>query len=478
MLSCMDIFILSDGKEIGPLTEETAQTLITQGSVTATDLAWRTGMADWAPLGELLRDKSEQSDPSESAPAASRSPSPADEAPAEIKPAIEPASARQKVFLGYLSIDFPEDLSKEQASALLNDAIEDPGFADQIGRWSAERLRLHPDLFAAEIHARKENRANHFFEICQTEGAQYFTRITKAHCQVLVGFLDVKFPTWDSRMEDAATNYFFPAIAEKFPQLIERQWKDRFHYAEGPGTESIRKTSAARFKKRAVTPIEAVLRGVALGLAVLGVLYLGQRMIPRWMGRHSTEKARSGTSSSSDQPPGVAAADRPGIAAPSASDAPASEKKEQKAAVDNSAPASPSSPASADDSQAATANSAITEQSLGKPLPDPSMPVPAAASSSESAALPSSPAAPSKSNLVLTKPVDLQLAYGKVKLPVGTAVKLVSRDGASLKVYYQNTLIVVPASSTDVDSAASEAGPSFTSPPAAAAPAANHSGES
>ena len=110
--------------------------------------------------------------------------------------------------------------------------MEDPALAARVGKWNEERLRLHPELFAAEISARRENRANHFFDICQTEGAEYFPKITKAHCQVLVGFLDVKFPAWDARMDTAAKDYFFPAIAEKFPQVIDRQWRDRFHYAE------------------------------------------------------------------------------------------------------------------------------------------------------------------------------------------------------------------------------------------------------
>ena len=50
----MDIFILHDGKEIGPFGEETAQTLINQGTVEADDLAWRPGMTNWITLRTLL----------------------------------------------------------------------------------------------------------------------------------------------------------------------------------------------------------------------------------------------------------------------------------------------------------------------------------------------------------------------------------------------------------------------------------------
>ena len=295
----MDIFILSNGKEIGPFSAETAQTLIGEGTVAGSDLAWASGMEDWAPLDDVLAlagkaDVSDVSDRSDSS-------DPSGQAPVPAPAAHEPATAKQKAFLGYLAIDVPENLTKEQASTLVNGANEDPALVEQIGTWSADRLQLHPDLFVAEIHERKEDRASHFFEVCQTEGAQYFTRITKAHCQVLVGFLDAKFPTWDSHMVDAATNYFFPAIAEKFPQLVERQWKNRFHYVEAPGHGLA--ASAARFKKRPITALEAILRGLALGAAVLAVLYFGQRMVPRRTDPVS-EKATSGNASAPSYPPG------------------------------------------------------------------------------------------------------------------------------------------------------------------------------
>ena len=50
----MDIHILHGGIEIGPFSEVTAQTLLKQGSVLVTDLAWSPGMPDWVPLVNLL----------------------------------------------------------------------------------------------------------------------------------------------------------------------------------------------------------------------------------------------------------------------------------------------------------------------------------------------------------------------------------------------------------------------------------------
>ena len=68
------------------------------------------------------------------------------------------------------------------------------------------------------------------------------------------------------------------------------------------------------------------------------------------------------------------------------------------------------------------------------------------------AMVPPLPVAPvAKTNLLLTKPVEIALTYGKIMLAPGTSVKLVTRQGALLKVSYQNRVITVPAGSTDLE---------------------------
>jgi hypothetical protein len=61
------------------------------------------------------------------------------------------------------------------------------------------------------------------------------------------------------------------------------------------------------------------------------------------------------------------------------------------------------------------------------------------------------PAAAVKTTVLLTKPVAVELAYGKLTLPAGTSVKLVGRQGAQLRVTYQNSVITIPATSTDLE---------------------------
>ena len=212
----MDIYILRDGKEIGPFSEETTQTLLKQGSVVIGDLAWCPGMAKWVPLHDVLYPPPP---PPQTPP-----PHPASEEPARKLdlPKGEPATAKQKALLSYLGIGFSSEMTKDHASILVNDAMEEPKHTGRLAQWNKERFTLHPDLFASEINERKENRATHFFDLCQGEGAEYFTKLTKAHTQVLIGYLDVKFPNWDAKEDEAAWNYFYPAIAEKFPQLVNK----------------------------------------------------------------------------------------------------------------------------------------------------------------------------------------------------------------------------------------------------------------
>ena len=49
----MNIHLADNGTTRGPFSEEQVQTMIANGSVTRTTLAWREGEKDWRPLSEL-----------------------------------------------------------------------------------------------------------------------------------------------------------------------------------------------------------------------------------------------------------------------------------------------------------------------------------------------------------------------------------------------------------------------------------------
>ncbi|MBO9706512.1 MAG: DUF4339 domain-containing protein, partial [Arthrobacter sp.] len=329
----MDIYILHKGQESGPYSEKAVAQLLEQGSIAPSDFAWRQGWPDWRPLSEFLsaetllpdsepaaKSSQERKEGAEGAPKAKETqildkPKKADPDTKSAEPVKsadpnEPASAKQKALLTYLRITMPAELTKDQAARMINDVMEDPQHARRLSQWNEERFRLHPELFAAEIQAKKENRANHFFELCQTTGAEYFNGISKAHCQVLVSFLDVTYPHWDTPEADAAEHYFFPAVAEKFPQLVQKQWRGRLKYTDGVKVASeIKKSGTSKIRQTRTSPGTAVFKGTVIGLVILGALYLG----------HRTLRQEANAASTGDRPASTAQNPEAGTPATSAS---------------------------------------------------------------------------------------------------------------------------------------------------------------
>jgi hypothetical protein len=257
----VNIYILRDGEKMGPFSEETLRTLLEQGDVDESDLACRQGASEWDPVGKVLETPAES--PAELPP------------PPPPEPEPEPATAEQIAFLSYFGVEIPAGLQKEEAEKRVAKAKEDSKNAKRLALWEIEKLQLHPDLFAEELKARKEDRAQFFHDLCVTLGSDYFTGVTKAHCQVLVAFLDVKFPSWDGNEDaDAAERYFFPAVSEKFPQLVNKAWRGKFHYGYSPAAGMANgKSPTSKLAQRPDSPVLAILRGLLLGLFVLGLLY-------------------------------------------------------------------------------------------------------------------------------------------------------------------------------------------------------------
>lgn len=263
----MNIYLVRDGEKVGPFSDNALRAMLEQGEVDGEDLACRKGDDTWEPLRTVL----EKID----APTAEPPPPPS-----------EPATAAQIAFLSYFGAEIPVGLQKEDAEKLITQTAGDPKKAKQLAKWNVERLQLHPELFAAEVQAKKENRALFYFDLCQAVGSDYFTGVTKAHCQVLVAFLDVKFPRWDANDADATEKYFFPAISEKFPQLVNKAWRGRFHYGQSPSAPGgARKSHTSKLAKKPVSAFGAIFRGFLLGLCILGLLLGGYYAMHRGAGK-------------------------------------------------------------------------------------------------------------------------------------------------------------------------------------------------
>jgi hypothetical protein len=394
----MDIHILCAGEQLGPCTEAAVREMLKEGKVSPTDLAWTAGRENWEPLATLLPNR-----------------------PAFLSTA-EPATPRQRAFLSYMGLPFAAETTRDEAARLVNDAMENPRDAERLSRWSEERLLLHPELFAAEIQARKENRAQRYLEIYLEQGTPFFDKVTKAHCQVLVGHLDVQIPRWDADEREAAWKYFFPALAEKFPQLATLEGKLKF--ASGKREEEPRPTRSATVKTSRGSSssvgrtIGALARGIFLGLLVLGVLWFGFQGYQKWPMAVTYLQAKLAAPASAPS-------------APVAPVAPAGE-----APVSEPAPAVADVPAP----QKSEETPATTEPAAEAPVAAiPPAPAPAALA----------PPAP-RTTVVLTKPMEVKLAYGKIVVPAGTSVQIVERNGVILTVRYLDKLVVIPASQTDL----------------------------
>ncbi len=294
---------MRDGEQIGPFSKDAAQILIRQGSVSVEDLAWRKGTEQWVPLGEVLSAMGVPVEPPPAAVAPAEPPEtpespaavtaeaeatpahapepPAVEgepaAPATPEPATpsEPATPGQLAFLNYFGIAPAPDLTKAAAETLILQASEDPQNTRRLASWEVDRFRLHPDLFNLEVEEQKSDRVQFYFDLCQTAGSDHFTGVTKAHCQVLLGFLDVNHPRWDANPVEATERYFFPALAEKFPQLVNRAWRVRAQPADPSSIKAraMRGLPTIKLEKRPASFWVAVLRGFVLGLFILVVLY-------------------------------------------------------------------------------------------------------------------------------------------------------------------------------------------------------------
>jgi len=57
---------------------------------------------------------------------------------------------------------------------------------------------------------------------------------------------------------------------------------------------------------------------------------------------------------------------------------------------------------------------------------------------------------PSLQFLTLTHPVPVQIQYGSTTLPPGTRLQVLSRDGQTVDVRYQDSRYTIPISSTDL----------------------------
>src|SRR4051812_5933127 len=122
----MELFIIRDGQQTGPFTEETVQDLLKKGGLRPNDMGWHKGLPAWLPLAEVFEPASQRR----------TEPPPVNGSHSGVRARL--ATPRQKALLQYLGAAIPEKSTKEEAAVAISDALENPKFTSRLAKWGEE----------------------------------------------------------------------------------------------------------------------------------------------------------------------------------------------------------------------------------------------------------------------------------------------------------------------------------------------------
>jgi len=293
------IFICRDGHEvIGPLSTLDLQARVRLKQLNRDTLACEEGTEDWGKLGAMRPDifRSRAAPPNDRQQALMRylgHPHPGsvsskegkkwlDEAesnpqyaeplqqwksdrfvlhPDLFQKAAPPAAtARQQALMRYLGHPSPHALSSYEASDWLDQECDKEHNRERLDSWRKDRLRLHPDLFAAELNEqqaeqqeRHANRPALIRSFCNSEKQLYeeaypLKRLSLDHAKKVVAWLDANRPGWDADLwsgpyndinEDVVSTHIFQALVAAVPEAVKDkewalEWNDNSSSAPAP----------------------------------------------------------------------------------------------------------------------------------------------------------------------------------------------------------------------------------------------------
>ncbi len=485
----MDIFIIREGRQAGPFSEDAVKAFLTEGTARPSDMGWIKGMAEWRPLSEVLKTASQQANGAAGAAIAGAETPPS----ATTNSAQEsPATAKQKAFLRYLGAEFGENLTKQRAAIAVSDAIETPKLQPRIRKWQEDKLRIHADIFQDELDYRRANRTNRYLERIQTEGAEVLTDVTKAHVQVLVESLDKKNPGWESNPDAALWDHLLPAIGAHFPQLVQPSHRHLMKSATGSriakaATRGLSAAAAVMVPRTQTGSVGAMFRGVILGALALGGILTGhhywkksqEQGAPGSPASAEKKDTPSAPIASNDSAPKDPALEPPGklVAEAKLPELPP-EKPAPSAPATDPIPAPPAPPVPNDPPASAPAMNA--EKPAVPTVPEEKPPVPPLAPMTPEAPLPPAPpvvvtpppAPVPRTAVTLSQNIGVMLSNGQVTLPAGTVLRYLATEGANVRVSWNNNVFFVPAAATNVNEPVPAPAEPAVAPPAPGMPAA------
>ena len=465
----MDIFIIREGQQTGPFSEDAVRAFLIEGTARPADMGWCKGMAEWRPLGEVLQAQHEPS-----ADAATQPPVATNAAEGKFVP----ATAKQKALLKYLGAEFGENLTKERAALAVSDALETPKLQARIRKWHDDKLRMHADLFQDEIDFRKANRTARYLERIQTEGSDVLKDVTKAHVQVLVESLDKRQPGWEAEPESALWDFLLPAIGEHFPQLVQPAHKGHIKPVSAARagttvTRGIGATAGLAMPPQPTGTLGAMIRGGALGVIALGAIVVGHQY---WQESHSKVAPQTAVAPASATPEKKESASGPAIELTRTD--PAAQPQE-KLLADSKAPAAPaenppvpeSVPAPPAPSEKPAPSPAMNAEKSAAPPPPEEKPVTPAPSAppmapEARAAVNTPPAAAPRAAVKLMQGIGVMLPNGQVSLPAGTVLRYLAMEGQNVRVSWNNNVFFVPAMATDLNEPVPAPSEPVATPPA------------
>ncbi len=486
----MDIFIIREGRQAGPYSEDAVKAFLTEGTARPADMGWCKGMAEWRSLGEVLKLRADEKKGSATQPPAASNGTNGTNGTQEVH---VPATEKQKAFLKYLGAEFGENLTKQRAALAVSDALEAPKLQPRIRKWHDDKLRLHANIFQDEIDYRRANRTNRYLERIQTEGADVLKDVTKAHVQVLVESLDKKNAGWETEPEAALWDFLLPAIGSHFPQLVQPAHKGTL---KAGGSRIVRAATRGMSATAGLVPpprqtgtVGAMFRGVILGVIALGGILVGQHYWQKSRSQGEIAPAPSPEKKDAPSAPVAANEPKPNEPAPEPPGKLIAANKEPGGIPEKSelpglpglpvAPAqepAPAPPVPADPPAPAPAMNAEKPAPPAPPaLPapadeKPAVPPPAVPPTPPDAPAPvtPSPASVPRTAVRLTQGIGVMLSNGQVALPAGTILRYLATEGANVRVSWNNNVFFVPAAATNVN----EPVPAPSEPAALATPAA------
>ena len=405
----MEIYLLRGGKETGPFDREAVEGMYRRGEVGEMDYAWRSGLVKWERVGDFLR--------------------------------VGKVTGRESEVVERLKDEELPTFGTVKLSEAESVRVEVEVEEKKKEEWTNEERKI-----------RQAERAVVYQDFCQSVGVEYFTKVSKAHCLVVIGYLDERFPDWDGEVAEASRRYFFPAMAEKFPQLVVAGWRGKLRFEGEKKMVSTAGEGKAWAGWRAVRaiPWPPLGRAVVLGGILVGMGWFVFKLSVPAVGKRSGASMGLEAKAGGD---GATVVEKPEsvLVDPLGGGGVAVKEEADPKMVERVPPGKvePEGGGGVVVDPLAPAPSPVVVDPLA-PAPSPVVVVdPVVPSMPVAVVPPVEVVAVAKSVLKLTKPFEFQLAYGKVRLPVGTSVKFLSREGEMVKVDYLKTILTVPIGSTD-----------------------------